>query len=75
MDTATLVKRIRTDLGMTQKQLGEKIGKTVSNISWWERGRSRPSGDVVLKLLELRTPQCWRLLRLNEDRFQCDDNL
>jgi transcriptional regulator with XRE-family HTH domain len=68
MDTATLVKKIRTDLGLTWEELGEQLGRPPSDISLWECGQAAPSAETVLRLIELRIPQCWRLLRLTENQ-------
>ncbi len=72
MDAPTFIKQIRKDLDMTQAQLAEAVGKQRSNISLWETGRTIPPGDIVLKLLEIRTPSCWSILNLNPNRCLCE---
>lgn len=42
--------RIRTDLGLTQKELAEKAGLTQANISKIEKGITHPTLDTLLKL-------------------------
>jgi len=44
------LKRIRTDAGMTQKLLADKIGVTSVTIGNWERGIRQPSFELLPKL-------------------------
>ena len=43
----------RKSLGMTQKQLAEKIGMSDKSVSKWERGICLPNVSVYLKLCEI----------------------
>ena len=45
-------KSIRQLLGMTQAAIGESIGVTQGNVSFYERGQTVPP-DVAGKLIEL----------------------
>ena len=47
------LKYYRTKLGLTQKQLAEKIGYTEKSVSKWEIGNSLPTMEMVLKLTNL----------------------
>ena len=50
------LKELRTERGLTQKQLAQKIGTTDDNIYSWEKGRSQPSIDMIKALAkELNT--------------------
>ena len=40
-------------LGMTQKQLAEKLGKSDKSVSKWERGICLPDVSVYLELCEI----------------------
>ena len=40
----------RKELGITQKQLGEKLNISFQAISKWENGTALPSSDVLIKL-------------------------
>ena len=48
------VKAIRTALGLSQKELADKLGVSANSVSNWETGRSRPRRSTVRKLLDLR---------------------
>ena len=43
----------RKDLGMTQKQLAEKLGMSDKSVSKWERGVCLPDVSVYSELLSL----------------------
>ena len=43
----------RKSLGMTQKQLAEKIGMSDKSVSKWERGICLPDVSVYLELCEI----------------------
>lgn len=43
----TLIRKLRTDLKMTMKELGEKVGLTESAIGMIERGERNPSFDKL----------------------------
>ena len=47
------LKHYRTKLGLTQKQLAEKIGYTEKSVSKWESGGALPTMEMVLKLADL----------------------
>ena len=42
----------RKKLGMTQKQLAEKLGKSDKSVSKWERGICLPDVSVYLELCD-----------------------
>lgn len=44
------IKRMRTRLGLTQKELGEKIGISARRIGTWEQGAVLPTDDNKQKL-------------------------
>lgn len=46
------LKRIRTEKGMNQAQLADKVGYKQVTISAWEVGRSEPSMGDIAKLAE-----------------------
>jgi len=37
------VKKLRTQLGLTQEQFAARVGVTFSTVNRWEAGRSQPS--------------------------------
>ena len=44
------LKELRTERGLTQKKLAERLDTTDDCIFFWEKGRSEPSIDEILKL-------------------------
>lgn len=42
----------RKQLGLTMKELADKIGAAKSNIAIWEAGNSTPNGDYLVVLCE-----------------------
>lgn len=47
------VKAIRSELNLSQKELAEKIGTTISAVSNWECGRNNPNSVMVQRLDKL----------------------
>lgn len=47
------LKHYRAKLGLTQKQLAQKIGYTEKSVSKWENGSALPTMEMVLKLADL----------------------
>lgn len=47
------IRGLRTELGLTQSQLAERLGVTVVTISRWENGQSRPNRLAVKALTTL----------------------
>ena len=52
MNFSENLKSIRSDAGMTQKALGERIGVTSVTIGNWERGVRQPSFELLPKLAD-----------------------
>ncbi|MDE6029082.1 MAG: helix-turn-helix domain-containing protein [Clostridiales bacterium] len=44
------IKDLRTELGLSQKQLADKIGAAANTVSQYESGKSRTSIDVLANL-------------------------
>ena len=49
-DISKNIRKLRTEQGLSQKQLAEQIGVTRQTISSWERGASFPDLGMVEKL-------------------------
>lgn len=47
------LKHYRTKLGLTQKQLAERIGYTEKSVSKWESGNALPTMEIALMLTDL----------------------
>ena len=48
----TRIKELRVEAGLSQRELGEKLGFCNQSVSFWESGRREPSLDIVLQLAE-----------------------
>lgn len=44
------LRELRTDKGLTQKELGEKIGYAQSTIVYWENNENEPTATAIKKL-------------------------
>jgi len=52
-DFGTRLKELRLRAGLTQKQLGERIGVTKSVVSFYELRERTPSPEVLIKLASI----------------------
>lgn len=50
METWEFIKKIRIEKGLSQKELGEKVGLTQQAIALLEGGKRRIDADMILKL-------------------------
>ncbi len=50
MDFGNKLKELRTQAGLTQKQLADQIGITKSVVSFYELRERTPSPDILVKL-------------------------
>ena len=46
------LKKIRLDNNLLQKDLAKKVNKTITTICDWERGRTQPSIEDLIKLAD-----------------------
>lgn len=53
-DDASMIRTLRTALGLTQEQFAGKIGVTVSTVNRWENDKSRPSSLAMLRIKALQ---------------------
>lgn len=53
MDFGTKLKELRKQAGLTQKQLGERIGVTKSVISFYELQERCPSPEILVKIARI----------------------
>lgn len=51
--TGKFIAELRKEKGLTQEQLGEKVGVTNKTVSRWETGQYLPPADVLLMMSEL----------------------
>ena len=45
-----IIRNARKALGLTQRQLAERLGVSNTSVSNWEKGLSRPDADMIQKL-------------------------
>jgi transcriptional regulator with XRE-family HTH domain len=50
---AKRIKQLRLELGLTQKELGEKIGVNDNAITNYEKGNREPDNATICKLAEI----------------------
>ena len=50
MEIQDILKRLRLDAGITQKQLAKEIAIGQATISQWESGMSKPTADALIAL-------------------------
>lgn len=50
MEFQKRLKELRTEKGLSQKELSEKIGTTYSAISYWETGVNEPKMSYIIAL-------------------------
>ena len=67
------IKALRTEQGLTQKQLAEKINVTDKAVSRWETGKGAPDVTLLLPLSQLFGVSVNELLR--GERIQADQKL
>lgn len=47
------IARLREALGMTQRELGERLGVNLLTVSRWERGTRRPNSESMKRLRDI----------------------
>ena len=51
---AGIIKRLRSEFGLTQEQFAAKVGVTWSTVNRWENGRGSPSPLAMRRIEELQ---------------------
>ena len=59
MLSADLLREARLRAGLTQAELGQRVGKPASMISRWERGRVEPSLETLRSLVRACGLELW----------------
>lgn len=60
------IKELRTEKHISQSQLGEMLGVSQDTVSLWEKSKSLPSVDIIIKLSEIFSVSCDYLLGVND---------
>ena len=47
------IRNARKALGLTQRQLSDRLGVSNTSVSNWEKGLSRPDADMIQKLCDI----------------------
>lgn len=47
------LRKLRNDSGLTQKELGEKLGVVSTTVRNWENTKRQPSYEILIKLSEI----------------------
>ena len=67
MDIFTIrLKELRTEKGITQKELAAELGTTDDSIYSWKKGRSQPSIDMMRQMCNYFNVSAGYLLGLEE---------
>lgn len=69
----TFLSELRKEQGITQEQLGEKLGVTNKTVSRWETGTYLPPADILIALSELYSLTINEILsgqRLDSEEYQ-----
>ena len=53
LEVGERIRMLRLEDRISQKALGELMGKTANTVSLWERGKIQPSVDVLLQIDKL----------------------
>ena len=53
LDIATLVRKLRMRMGLTQEQFAREVGVAFSTVNQWENGRRKPQPFLLNRLLEM----------------------
>jgi DNA-binding XRE family transcriptional regulator len=67
MRVGKIIRKRRRDLDLSQADLAKKIGVSKNNVCAWERGKYSPSGESLLKIMELLS------LKLEDFKKECHD--
>ncbi len=71
--TGKFIAKLRKEQGLTQEQLGDKIGVTNKTVSRWETGTYLPPADALLAMSELFSVSINEILsgrRLSEEAYR-----
>ena len=61
------LRELRTERALTQKELADRIGTNNSSVCDWERGRTEPNLDALVKLATFFTVSADYLLGLEDE--------
>lgn len=50
---AAVLKKLRTNSGLTADEVGKIIGKSGKTVNAWENGRGQPDAEILIKLCSI----------------------
>ncbi len=74
-DIAEGIKRARKELNMSQAELAKKLGISKESLSRYEKGKSIPGMDIIIKLAEYTNHTTDEILRLKRYDIKTLNNL
>lgn len=74
MDTGELIKKVRKDKKLTQKELGEKIGRTQRTIQAYEKNEVIPPLNTLISIGKALEVNLIDLLYDDKERINCNMN-
>jgi transcriptional regulator with XRE-family HTH domain len=69
MISADLLHEARLRAGLTQSELGRRVGRSQSQIGRWERGEVRPSLETLRELIRACGLELWFRLANYDDSY------
>lgn len=60
-----LIRQVRTELGLSQEELAQKIGVSFTTVNRWETGKSTPRKSAVESLNKLREEETDVVVKIN----------
>ncbi len=72
MISADLLREARLRAGLTQAQLGRRVGRSQSQIARWERGEVKPSLETLRELIRACGLDLWFRLATYDDSYLVD---
>jgi len=74
MELGKVIKKLRKEKGLTQKELAQKIGKSERLITYFERGVARVSLDTLYDIAKALDVSVSEIFLQSEEKFQ-DPNI
>ena len=71
MDTKDMIRRLRTEKGLSQDELAEKLFVTRQAVSRWENGETTPNTETLKQLSRLFDVSINTLLGKRRDHTEC----
>jgi transcriptional regulator with XRE-family HTH domain len=69
MISADLIREARLRAGITQAELGRRIGRSQSQVARWERGAVTPSFETLLELIRACGFDLWYRMLNRDDSY------